>query len=40
MIKKKYVVENGVGHWEISNGNETVTCDDNELSEMMEEMSE
>lgn len=30
-ITKQYVVENGIGHWIISNGYRTLTCDDGDV---------
>ncbi len=37
-IIKKWVVEQGEGHWEIRFGNIIVCCDDNELEETIEEL--
>ena len=39
-ITKRWVVENGEGHWEVSNGIYTISCDSNELEDTIEEMSE
>ena len=38
MITKKWRIENGIGHWEVSNGNKTISCDDNELMETIREL--
>lgn len=38
MITKNWVVEQGIGHWEVSNGVRTYTCDDNELDETIAEL--
>ncbi len=38
MVKKEYINENGEGHWRLSNGKTVVTCDLNELHEVMLEL--
>lgn len=40
MVTKKYIVENGVGHYEVSNGIRDITCDEGELSEVVRELEE
>lgn len=37
-ITKKWIVANGIGHWEVSNGEDIVSCDENELNEIIREM--
>ena len=37
-IIKKWRNEHGEGHWEVSNGIRTVSCDDYELTETIEEL--
>ncbi len=38
-IKKRWIVENGEGHWVVSNGSYSISCDNDELEETIEEMS-
>ncbi len=38
MITKKWVNENGEGHWEVSMGDYTIACDDGELTDAIEEL--
>lgn len=40
MITKKYIVENGVGHYEVSNGISNIACDEGELSQVIRELEE
>ena len=40
MFTKKWVVEQGIGHWEVSNGYHTITCDEGELDETIAELKE
>lgn len=37
-ITKKWVVEQGLGHWEVSNGKYSLSCDENELEETVQEL--
>lgn len=39
MITKIWVVECGIGHWSVSNGINTISCDDSELNETIEELT-
>ncbi len=39
MITKTWIDEQGEGHWEVSCGDITVSCDDNELSEVLKELA-
>ena len=39
-ISTKWIVENGIGHWEVSNGINTISCDYNELRETIEELKQ
>ena len=38
MITRKWVIENGIGHWEVTNGQDPISCDDNELTETINEL--
>ena len=38
-VQKKWVVENGEGHWEITVGDTTVSCDPNELYDTIAEIT-
>lgn len=38
MITKRWVIENGEGHWEVTNGSITISCDDSELRETIDEL--
>lgn len=40
MIVKTWVVENGQGHWKVTNGSQTIHCDDGELNETIRELSD
>ena len=37
--KRKWIIENGIGHWEVMYKGVTVTCDDGELSEVLREIA-
>lgn len=37
-IEKKWVVENGIGHWLVSNGQTSISCDEWELDETIDEL--
>lgn len=38
IITKKWVMECGIGHWVVSNGVQTLTCDDSELDDIILEL--
>ena len=38
MPTKKWVIENGEGHWEVTYGDRTISCDDGELSDTIREL--
>lgn len=38
MIEKKWVVEHGIGHWEVSDGLHTISCDEDELNAAISEL--
>lgn len=37
-VTKRWVNENGIGHWVVSNGETTISCDDGELNEVIREL--
>ena len=37
-ITKRWINEQGEGHWEVSCGKSTITCDDRELEETIAEL--
>lgn len=39
-ITKKWVTEHGCGHWVVSNGTYTVSCDEGDLRETIEELEQ
>lgn len=38
VIKKRWVMEHGEGHWVVTNGVRTLSCDDTELMEVIAEL--
>ena len=38
MPTRKWIIENGEGHWEVTYGQITIACDDAELSETIREL--
>ena len=38
MIKKTWISTGTAGYWKVSFGTDSITCDDNELDETVEEM--
>ncbi len=38
MVQKKWVCENGEGHWEVSLESRTISCDPEELQETINEL--
>lgn len=40
MITKQWIVESGVGHWLVSKGDVSLTCDDSELNDTIAELEE
>ena len=36
--KRKWKIENGIGHWEVMYKGVTISCDDGELSEVTTEL--
>ena len=39
MVNKEWINEHGEGHWLVTYGNVSVSCDDNELEEVIEELT-
>ena len=37
-MTKRWVIENGIGHWEITLNGKTVSCDDGELTAVIAEL--
>ena len=40
MITKKWIMENGEGHWELTLGDYSMSCDANEVEETARELME
>lgn len=38
MITTKWIVENGIGHWLVSCDDYSISCDENELYDAIEEV--
>jgi len=38
-VTRKWIIENGIGHWEVMYKGMTVSCDDGELSEVIRELT-
>ena len=36
--QRRWVIENGIGHWEVMYKGHTITCDDGELNEVTREL--
>ena len=40
MVTTRYVVEHGMGHYVVSNGITTISCDEGELHEIQKDLME
>lgn len=40
MITKNWVIENGIGHWEVTVDDRFASCDEGELSETIKELKD
>ena len=40
MIVKRWIVEHGIGHWVVSKGNISISCDESELNDTIRELEE
>lgn len=38
--QRRWVIENGIGHWEVMYKGRIITCDDGELTEIINELEE